>query len=77
MAEPKSKTTDDRVELYVDRGNSDDPNLFIGVNGENYLLPRGKKSIVPKHVAKEYWRSREAQNTADMTTDRLIALSNG
>lgn len=75
MAEPKNKATEERVELYVDRGNSDDPNLFIGVNGVNYLLPRGKKSIVPKHVAEEYWRSQEAQNKADENIDRLSAMS--
>lgn len=75
MAEPKNKATEERVELYVDRGNSDDPNLFIGVNGVNYLLPRGKKSSVPKHVAEEYWRSQKAQNKADETIDKLSAMA--
>lgn len=36
--------------------------LYIAVNGVNYLIPAGKKVKVPKFVADEYNRSREAQN---------------
>lgn len=75
MAEPENKATEERVELYVPRGNDDDPNLFIGINGVNYILPRGKKSMVPKHVYDEYWRSQEAQNKADDTIDKLSAAA--
>ena len=33
---------EDRVEIFVPKGYAnDDPNLFISVNGVNYLLPRG------------------------------------
>lgn len=77
MAEPKNKATEDRVDLFIDRGNGDDPNFLIAINGVNYILPKGKTSRVPKYVAEEYWRSREAQNTADETIDRLIALAQG
>lgn len=77
MAEPKNKATEDRVDLFIDRGNGDDPNFLISINGVNYILPKGKTSRVPKFVAEEYWRSREAQNTADETIDRLIALAQG
>lgn len=60
MAETKKKT-EERVEIFVPRGNSnEDPNLFISVNGVNYLLPRGKKSMVPPHVAYEYERAQKA-----------------
>lgn len=60
MAETKKKT-EERVEIFVPRGNSnEDPNLFISVNGVNYLLPRGKKSMVPVAVAYEYERAQKA-----------------
>ena len=52
----------EKVELSVPRGAAgDDPNLFIGVNGQNYLLPKGKKSMVPDFIAAEYYRSIAAQ----------------
>ena len=47
-----------RVEVFIPRGaDREDPNLFVGINGVNYLLPRGKKSMVPKTVADEIARS--------------------
>ena len=47
-----------RVEVFIPRGaDREDPNLFVGINGVNYLLPSGKKSMVPKAVADEIARS--------------------
>ena len=61
-----SKPTEDRVEIFVPRvsGNTD-PNLIIVLNGKNYVLPKGQKSIVPKAVADEYERSKRAQYKVD------------
>lgn len=65
-----------RVDLHVPRGNSnDDPNLFISVNGVNYLLPKGKTSSVPEHVYDEYMRCVRAQERVDATKDRLFEES--
>ena len=62
----KTKTKakqDERVELYVPRGGErEDPNLVISINGVNYQLPRGKKSMVPPFVKEEYDRSELARN---------------
>ena len=70
VATPKDK----RVEVYVERGpGNDDPNLLIGVNGVNYLLPRGKTSMVPKAVADEIERSRKAQTLLDQKMDALMS----
>ena len=50
-----------RVEVFIPRGGERaDPNLFVGINGVNYLLPRGKKSLVPAAVAEEIARSDRA-----------------
>lgn len=68
---------DGRVELFVPRGSAnDDPNLLIGINGKNYLLPRGKTSRVPKFVKDEYDRSLRAQERYDETMDRLLGQKN-
>ena len=75
MAETKNNA-EKRVEVFVPKGYAnDDPNLFISVNGVNYLLPRGKKSEVPDFVAAEYYRSMEAQNKLDETVDKMLDAS--
>ena len=50
-----------RIEVFIPRGaDREDPNFFVGINGVNYLLPRGKKSMVPAAVAAEIARSDRA-----------------
>ena len=50
-----------RIEVFIPRGGDRaDPNLFVGINGVNYLLPRGKKSMVPQAVAEEITRGDKA-----------------
>ena len=52
-----------KVTIHIPRGGDrEDPNLFVGINGVNYLLPRGKKSEVPKEVADEVERSLKAKD---------------
>ena len=71
----------ERVPLYIERGdNKDDPNVLIGLNGVNYLLPRGATSMVPSCVAEEYRRSREANNRfldrmADLAKQSIESLN--
>lgn len=62
-----------RVELFVPRGSAnDEPNLFISVNGVNYLLPKGKASMVPPEVKYEYDRSQRAMMEADEHIDEMV-----
>ena len=62
-----------RVEVYVPKGfANEEPNLFVSVNGVNYLLPRGKKSMVPQEVAQELERSRQAQELLDKKIEQLL-----
>ena len=73
----EAKDTEKRVELYVPKGAAnDEPNLVIGINGKNYVLPRGKKSMVPDFVKAEYDRSVEAQENYDATVDELLEKAN-
>lgn len=71
-----SKPAEERVEVYIERGSAnDDPNLFVSVNGVNYLLPRGKKSLVPAHVAAEIERSKRARDKMDETIEQMLEAS--
>lgn len=56
------QTVSNRVEVFIPRvSGNNDPNLFVGVNGVSYILPRGKKSLVPPAVAAEIDRAVAAQ----------------
>lgn len=68
---------DGRVEVYIPRGAAnDEPNLIVGVNGVMYVLPKGKKSMVPPHVKAEIDRSLAAQNIMDERVDELLQKAN-
>ncbi len=61
-----------RVKVFIPRGASnEDPNVFVSVNGMNYLLPRGQESLVPKGVAEELNRAARAQEALDRRRDLL------
>ena len=63
------------VELFVDRDPSDEnPNLVIGVNGKNFVMPRGEVSKVPKYIKDEYERSKRAQYKADKTVAAMKGI---
>ena len=57
-----------KQEIFIPRtGEANDAGLYVAVNGEAYLLPRGKTSRVPAHIAAEIRRSeaaRECQESA-------------
>lgn len=75
MAEYK-QAAEELVEIFVPRGSEkDEKNLLISVNGRNYLLPRGKKSMVPKAIAYEFERSKRAQERFYETQDNLMAAA--
>ena len=64
--------TGDRVEVFVPRGRTgEDPNLFVGVNGVNYLLPKGARSWVPAAVAAELDRAARAQERFENRVESL------
>lgn len=74
--EPNAKAKEAMEEITIPRGYAnDEPNLLVGVNGVNYLLPRGKKSQVPAHVAAEIRRSLKAQEAMDQHIDEMLEAS--
>ena len=63
----------DREDIFIPKGYAnDDPNLFVSVNGKNYLLPKGKTSSVPSHVAAEIKGSLKAQEIQDENAEKLL-----
>ncbi len=72
MSTTKIKAPDERVEVLIPRGGErEDPNLFVGINGVNYLLPKGRRSQVPPAVAAEITRAEHAREALDKTMDSL------
>lgn len=62
-------------ELFVERDPSDkDPNVVIGINGKNWVMPRGEIAHVPKFVADEYRRARDAQYKADKAAAEMRGI---
>ena len=75
-SKPDQTPKENRVEIFVPKGYAnDDPNFFISVNGVNYLLPRGKKSMVPDFVAEEFYRSQKAQERLDENIEQMLEAS--
>ena len=73
-AEAPEEAEDERVEVRIPRGSAHgDPNVFVGINGTNYILPRGKTSLVPRFVKEELDRSDEAAAIMD---DNKTAMLN-
>lgn len=68
--------SDKRVELFIPKGAAnDEPNLLISVNSVNYLLPKGKASMVPPEVAYEYKRAQRAQSKLDEHIEEMLGAS--
>ena len=66
----------ERVPITIPRGDKrDDSNLFVSVNGVNYLLPKGQTSMVPPEVAQEIKRAWEAERLMDEHSRELLESS--
>ncbi|MBR5948258.1 MAG: hypothetical protein IKZ82_06365 [Clostridia bacterium] len=62
----------EKVQLFIPRGNPSDPDVFISVNSVNYILPRGRMSVVPDYVAQEYYRGEAAKDRFDKESARRL-----
>ena len=63
-------------EIFIPRaGAKEDPNLFVSVNGKNFLIPKGKKSKVPPEIAEEIRRANEAEEMMDAHIDEMLEAS--
>ena len=63
---------EDWVTVHIPKGfANEEPMLMVGINGKNFLLPRGRQSLVPPAVAKELQRSMAAQARLDASMDQM------
>lgn len=63
-------------EIFIPRaGAKEDPNLFVSVNGKNFLIPKGKKSKVPRYIADEIRRSERAREAFEAFVDEATAAA--
>lgn len=72
-ASKKINVPDNRAKetVYVPRtGNKDEQDLFVSVNGTNWLLPRGRSHTVPWYVAQEVRRAEAARERYEATSER-------
>lgn len=77
VEEVKEEVKDERVELFIPRGQAnEDPNFFVSINGVNYILPRGKTSLVPPEVKAEVERARRAEEELLRKMDLMQEASN-
>lgn len=67
MANEKEKITLPRAR----KGEAD--SLFVGINGVNYIVPKGKAVEVPKAVAEEIRRSQAAEDMGFEAAEALMA----
>ena len=72
----ETKVEEARVEIFIPKGMAnEDPNFFVSINGKNYVLPRGKTSLVPPEVKAEIERARRAQDVLDEKIEQMLEAS--
>lgn len=67
----KKKKEEKRVAVFVPRLGKDSAPVYVNVNEDSALLPRGKTSYVKPAIAKEYKRMQRAEQRYDETVERL------
>ena len=76
MADEKTNVKapkEERIEVFIPKGiANDDPNLYVSVNGENFLLPKGQVSLVPPYIKAAIERSYGAQAFQEKRSNALI-----
>jgi hypothetical protein len=61
-----------KQEVFIPRtGDALDAGLYVCVNGEAFLLPRGKTSRVPGYIAAEIARSEHAREQQEQTAKSM------
>ena len=64
-----AKINSEMETVFVPKQSGEDPTLVVGLNGKNYLIPRGKHTEVPKDVAAIIHQYERATEAADAYRD--------
>lgn len=71
-AEETMPDPNERVKIRINKVSpNEEPNLFVAVNGVNYLIPKGKTVEVPRFVRDEIERSDRARDAFFHTIEEL------
>lgn len=76
MATVKQNDTPDTelVDVFISRESRDDKDVYVAVNGQDFLIKRGEHVKVPKYIAEVLDHSRQMHEDAlryeDMLTGR-------
>ncbi|MBR3293894.1 MAG: hypothetical protein IKI69_05675 [Oscillospiraceae bacterium] len=74
----EEKKNNKSVELHIPRsGPKTEQQVVIGVNGVNYVIPKGQRVTVPDYVAAEYERSVRASDKMFRNKEDLIQKEDG
>lgn len=66
--------TNERVSVTIPRARyGEEENLFVAVNGVNYIVPKGKTVDVPDFVAAEIARAQAAEDKMYAEKERMLA----
>lgn len=66
----------ERVKIRINKVSpNEEPNLFVAVNGVNYLIPKGKTVEVPRFVRDEIERSDRARDAFFQTVEELRSIN--
>jgi hypothetical protein len=72
MATKNTEAAPERVKVQIPRARKgEDPNFFVGINGVNYIMPKGETVEVPPEVAYEIERARAAEDYMFDQSDEL------
>ena len=72
----KKVIKDGRVSVTLPRARSGEPeDLFVGINGVSYQIPKGKEVMVPQVVADEIERSTKAEDRMYEDKEQRLAAS--
>lgn len=67
---------EERVPLFVPKGlKNEDPNLYVSINGEKFLIPKGETSMVPPYVKAAVERSWGAESFQQKHQDAMSKRS--
>lgn len=73
----KSTAKADLVSIFVPKVAGEDPILWVGLNGESWSIPRGKRTEVPADVAEiVYQKERNMQIADDFAAEKQRDLQN-
>lgn len=65
----------DLVEVVVPVKTKDDPNFYVSINDESWLIPRGRAVKVPRYVADEIHRGERADRARYMNQLEMLEKS--